>query len=383
MQDIIQKRGRQKMNIVSEQIRVITPLEMAEKACQSIMNTFKPEELPPANSFHYHQGVFLYGMLRVWEVTRKEEYFNYTKAYIDHLIDSEGNFYFDRDQLDSLQVGILLYPLFEKTKDPRYLVAAKKLRYLVQTINKTSEGGFWHKDKYPYQMWLDGLFMAGPFLLMYGEHFREDELTQTVLRQEQLMRKHMKDSKTGLFYHAWDEKKQQPWANSETGCSPEFWGRSVGWYGTALVDILELLGNKKRGQEEIIQSLQEFIPAIVAQQDQQSGLWYQIVDKGEQPDNWLESSCSALFLYTIAKAIKNGWVDESYHAVVKKTYDGLIEHMIDVEGSFLTLKGICIGTSAGTYDYYVERPTSENDLHGMGAFILASMAMHDLDQQPK
>lgn len=371
------------MTNVSEDISVITPLEMAEKACQSIMTTFKPEELPPANSFHYHQGVFLYGMLRVWEATGKEEYFNYTKAYIDNLIDSEGNFYFDRDQLDSLQVGILLYPLYAKTNDTRYMVAAKKLRYLLQTINKTTEGGFWHKDKYPYQMWLDGLFMAGPFLLMYGEHFQEDELTQTVLRQEQLMRTHMKDSKTGLLFHAWDEKKQQPWANPETGCSPEFWGRSVGWYGTALVDILELLGNKKRGQKEIIQSLQELIPAIVAQQDKQTGLWYQIVDKGEQPDNWLESSCSALFLYTIAKALKNGWIDESYHAVAKKSFDGLIEHMIDVEDSFLTLKGICIGTSAGTYDYYVERPTSENDLHGMGAFILASMAMHDLEQPAK
>lgn len=371
------------MNNVSEKISVITPLEMAEKACQSIMATFKPEELPPADSFHYHQGVFLYGMLRVWEATGKEEYFNYTKAYIDNLIDSEGNFYFDRDQLDSLQVGILLYPLYEKTNDSRYMVAAKKLRHLLQTINKTTEGGFWHKDKYPYQMWLDGLFMAGPFMLMFGEHFHEDELTQTVLRQEQLMRKHMKDEKTGLLFHAWDEKKQQPWANSETGCSPEFWGRSVGWYGTALVDILELIGEKERGQEEIIQSLQEFIPAIVAQQDKQTGLWYQILDKGEQQDNWLESSCSALFLYTIAKALKNGWVDESYHAIAKKSYDGLLEYMIDIEDSSLTLKGICIGTSAGTYDYYVKRPTSENDLHGMGAFILASMAIHDLERPAK
>lgn len=366
------------MTNTSERIDVHTPLEMAEKACQIIMKTYTPEELPPANSFHYHQGVFLYGMLRVWEVTRKEEYLTYMKAYIDSLIDEEGNLYFARDELDSVQAGILLFPLYAETKDPRYLVAAKKLRHLLETINKTTEGGFWHKDKYPYQMWLDGLFMAAPFMLMYSDHFQETELEQVVLRQERLMRKHMKDEKTGLLFHAWDEKKVQPWANAQTGCSPEFWGRSVGWYGTALIDILEALGQKQRGQEDIIQSLQAVVPALLAYQDDETGLWYQIVDKGDKEDNWLESSCSALFVYTIAKALKHRLVDESNRAAVEKAYSGLLAQMVDVDDESFTLKGICIGTSAGIYDYYVGRPTSENDLHGMGAFILASMAMYEM-----
>lgn len=369
------------MTNISKKIGVHTPLEMAEKACQAIMETYTPSELPPANSFHYHQGVFLYGMLRVWQETGKEEYFQYMKDYIDSLIDAEGNLYFARDELDSVQAGILLFPLYEVTKDARYMVAAKKLRHLLHTINKTTEGGFWHKDKYPYQMWLDGLFMAGPFMLMYGEHFHEADLELVVLRQEQLMRKHMKDPNTGLLFHAWDEKRAQPWANTETGCSPEFWGRSVGWYGTALIDILEALGDKKRGQEDIIQALQDVVPAIISYQDEQTGLWHQIVDKGGRRDNWLESSCSALFLYTIAKALKHGLVDEAHYAVVEKAYEGLLEYMVDADEETFTLKGICIGTSAGVYDYYVGRPTSENDLHGMGAFILASMALHDLQKK--
>ena len=201
------------------------PLFIAEKACQTIMNTYSPAELPPANRWHYHQSVFLYGMLRVWEATGKQEYFDYTKAYVDNLLDNEGNFYFARDELDSIQVGILLFPLYEETKDRKYMIAAKKLRNLLHTINKTSEGGFWHKDKYPYQMWLDGLFMAGPFMLMYDKHFQESELIQSVLLQEKLMRTHMRDPQSGLPYHAWDEKKIQPWANKDTGCSSEFWGR--------------------------------------------------------------------------------------------------------------------------------------------------------------
>lgn len=356
------------------------PLLIAEKACQTIMNTYSPAELPPANRWHYHQSVFLYGVLRVWEATGKEEYFEYTKAYVDNLLDDEGNFYFARDELDSIQVGILLFPLYKETKDRKYLIAAKKLRNLLNTINKTSEGGFWHKDKYPYQMWLDGLFMAGPFMIMYSEHFQEPELIQSVLLQEKLMRTNMRDSQSGLPYHAWDEKKIQPWANKETGCSPEFWGRSVGWYGTALIDLLELLEGQKHGQEKLVEELQRFIPSVVSHQDVDSGLWYQIVDKGDREDNWLESSGSALFIYTIAKAIKAGYVDNTYQEIVEKAYNGLLTHMVKVDEQNLELSGICIGTSAGEYDYYVSRPTSENDLHGMGAFILACMAVHDISK---
>ncbi|WP_425415429.1 glycoside hydrolase family 88/105 protein [Peribacillus loiseleuriae] len=363
---------------IMELNKIGNPLEMAEKACRAVMNAYKPEVLPPANSFHYHQGVFLYGLLRVWEATGKQEYYEYMKSYIDSLIDEEGNLYFARDELDSIQAGILLFPLYKETNDPKYMIAAKKLRNLLLTINKTTEGGYWHKDKYPYQMWLDGLFMAGPFSLLYSQFFDEPELIHTTFYQEQLMRKHMMDENTGLLFHAWDEKKVQPWADSETGCSPEFWGRSVGWYGTALIDLLEILQGKPVVQNEWIASIQHLIPALIKYQDNQTGLWYQIVDKGERPDNWLESSCSSLFLYTIAKAIKAGYVSESYKESIQKGYAGLLEHMVTIHESTLDLKGICIGTSAGLYDYYVSRPTSENDLHGVGAFVLASMAIYDL-----
>ena len=366
------------MENTTEKMAIETPLVMAEKACQALMQIFRAEELPPVNHFHYHQGVFLYGMYRVYQATGKKEYFEYIKAYFDHLIDEFGNVRFARDELDSTMAGILLFPLYEETKDPRYMIAAKRLRSALETINRTSENGFWHKEKYPYQMWLDGLFMGGPFMLLYSRHFHEEELIQTVLLQEKLMRKHMTDEQTGLLYHAWDERKVQPWANLETGCSQEFWGRSVGWYGTALIDLLEILGDRQRGQEELISSLQSFIPAIVKFQDEKTGLWYQIVDKGDLEDNWLESSCSALFIYFIAKGIQHGYMDNSYREVVDKAYKGLLEHMVEEKETTLNLSGICIGTSAGVYDYYVERPTSENDLHGMGAFILGSMAYYDL-----
>ncbi|MFJ7747116.1 glycoside hydrolase family 105 protein [Peribacillus sp. NPDC097295] len=353
-------------------------LEIAEKACKTLMKTYTPDQLPPANEWHYHQGVFLYGVLRVWEWSGKQEYYDYMKAYVDLLVDEQGNFLFARDELDSIQAGILLFPLYKETGDERYKTAAMKLKNLYSTLNKTKQGGFWHKDKYPYQMWLDGLFMGGPFALMYDQAFNQPDLVDMVVYQEKLMREYMKDEVTGLLYHAWDETRTMLWANKETGCSPEIWGRSVGWYGTALIDLLDILPKNHSSRDELLTSLQSVIQAYTDFQDKETGLWYQIVDKGDREDNWLESSCSSLFIYTIARAVEKNYVDSNYQDIAKKGYQGLLKHMIELPDDSLIMKGICIGTSAGVYDYYVSRPVSENDLHGVGAFILASVALSDM-----
>ncbi|MFN7249341.1 MAG: glycoside hydrolase family 105 protein [Anaerobacillus sp.] len=355
------------------------PLQWAEKACTSLMEQYRPIQLPPENRWHYHQGVFLYGMYRVWEQTKKDEYFAYVKKYVDELVDEEGNFYFRRDELDAIQPGLLLFPIYEQTKDRKYEVAATKLRNLLKTLNKTTEGGYWHKDKYPYQMWLDGLYMAGPFSVIYGNAFNEPELIEGALYQEQLIRKNTKDETTGLYYHAWDELKQQPWADAVTGRAPEVWSRSIGWYGMALVDMLEHLPTNHPVRPELIATLNEFVQTIIRYQDEKTGLWYQILDKGNLADNWLESSGSCLFVYTIVKAINHNYIDQTYLPIAQKCFDGLVERMVsfDDEGR-LQLEGICIGTSCGVYDYYVARETSTNDLHGLGAFILAAVELSKL-----
>lgn len=352
-------------------------LNIAERSCRTLMKKFTPAQLPPEMTFHYHQSVFLLGMMQVWEETGNDEYFDYIKGYYDALIDDQGNFIYERDQLDSIQVGILLFKLHEVTGDERYMIAARKLRAIIDTVNRTSENGFWHKDKYPYQMWLDGLYMAGPFLVKYANKFHEKDLIQTVLYQQRLMRKNMTDPETGLLYHAWDEKKVQPWADKETGNSPEFWGRSAGWYGTAIIDILEAIGDEYQGQSGLPEELERYVESFVKFQDEETGLWYQIVDKGDREDNWLESSSSSLYLYTIARALKHGYIEKKHEDVLARGFEGLMAHMTDENDGDLHVNGICIGTSAGTYDYYVGRPTSEDDLHGVGAFLFATMALYD------
>lgn len=356
-----------------------SPLLWAKAACDSLMATYADaSKLPPADRWHYHQGVFLCGMEQLWVVTREPKYDAYIQSYIDALIDEYGNFYFARDELDAVQAGLLLFRYDARERNGRYRIAADKLHSLFNTLNKTKEGGFWHKDKYPYQMWLDGLYMGGVFALKYANAYDEPALRDMVLLQEKLMRKHMKDAKTGLLYHAWDETRRMPWANSDTGCSPEFWARSLGWYGLALSQFLDELAEGEPGFEALSVSLREFIQALIPYQDKNSGLWYQVVDKGHLPDNWLETSGTSLFVYAIAKAYKRGLASEEALEAAKKGYQGLIATARFNEQGRFELPLICIGTSAGDYENYVTRPTSVNDLHGVGAFVMACVEMQDL-----
>lgn len=366
-------------NVPNTNIDTLTPLQWAQAACDSLMARYTPEQLPPENRWHYHQGIFLHGMLQVWKRNGEEAYLQYTKQYVDHLVDEYGNFMFARDELDSIMAGLLLFPLEEHNADgsPRYRQAIEKLRSLFGTLNRTAEGAFWHKDKYPYQMWLDGLYMGGVFTLEYATRYGDEGLIDRVLEWEGLMSKHMTDDKTGLLFHAYDESKSFPWADSVTGCSPELWGRSLGWYGMALADFLDILPADHAAAIVWKEKLGQFVKALIRLQDTESGLWYQVVDKGDRADNWLETSCTSLFVYAIAKAVKHGCIEEAYIDAAWKGYQGLISRLkFDEIG--VIVPDICIGTSAGEYDYYVARPVSENDLHGVGAFILACTEMEEV-----
>lgn len=350
--------------------------QWAAEACDSLMARYpSAADLPPANRWHYHQGIFLFGMLKLWEHNGDARYLNYIKSYADAIIDEYGNLYFARDELDSIMAGLILFTLDEQFEDSRYRAAADKLIGLFSTLNQTSEGGYWHKDKYPYQMWLDGLYMGGVFAMIYGSKYAEPQLLDMVLEQERLMNRYMKDERSGLLYHAWDEKRQMPWANPNTGCSPEFWGRSLGWYGMALVDFLDVLPLQHPGRLVIEKETASLLAALLQHQDEESGLWYQVVDKGDQADNWLETSCTSLFLYTIAKAIQHGCVaEDDYKEAAIRGFEGLLS-TLQADEHGLVVTGICIGTSAGDYNNYITRPTSKNDLHGVGAFVLACVEM--------
>ncbi|HPT88523.1 MAG TPA: glycoside hydrolase family 88 protein [Bacillota bacterium] len=352
-----------------------TPMFWAEHACETLMAKFEPAQLPPAGRWHYHQGVFLKGMLMVWKKTGQQKYFDYVKGYVDSLVDDNGSFEFRNTELDSIQAGLLLFDLYEVTKKEKYKIAADQLISFMTGWKKTNEGGFWHKEIYPYQMWLDGLYMAGPFAVQYATVFNRPELYDLVVQQAELMLKNTKDEKTGLLHHAWDESRQAVWANPETGKSPEFWSRSIGWVVVALVEILDYLPKDHPKRGFLIHELKSLIEAVAKQQDPKTGMWFQVTDKGDQPDNWVEHSASCLFVYGMAKAIRMGYVDAKYQETANRGFEGLLKMVTIDEDGKVTIPEICIGTGVGDYAHYIARPRSTNDLHGVGAFLFACVEM--------
>ncbi|GIO53513.1 MULTISPECIES: glycoside hydrolase family 88/105 protein [Paenibacillus] len=353
-----------------------TPIQWAEQACEALMAKFEPEQLPP-DRFHYHQGVFLSGMEKCWRQTGKDQYFDYIKRWVDSQILADGSIKkYNPDELDDIQPGVLLFNLFEQTGDERYKQALHTLAPLLKSWRTNPSGGFWHKGHCPNQMWLDGLYMAGPIAVQFGRTFGDSEYFDMMAYQAILMSKHTKDPGTGLMYHGWDETKEASWADPETGLAPEFWGRAIGWYPVALLEMFEYLPEDHQDKAALTVILQDLLAALPKYQDPASGLWYQVVDKGDRPDNWLESSCTALYVHAIAKAVRFGYLDESYLAYAWKGYQGVIDTLKFDENGRVIIGQICIGTGIGDYAHYIARPTSENDLHGAGAFILMCTEMN-------
>ncbi|MFQ9510196.1 MAG: glycoside hydrolase family 105 protein [Lachnospiraceae bacterium] len=345
-------------------------LDYACMACDTLMKKFAPEDLPPKGRFHYHQGVFLSGMQKVYDICGDEKYFNYIKDWVNSIIWEDGSIHnYDKGQLDDIQPGILLYELYEKTQDERYKKALFELLPIIKNFPRNDEGGLWHKHIHPQQMWLDGIYMAGPISTKFASVFHQPEYFDLAAFQALLMVKKTKDTKTGLLYHAWDRDKTMPWANKETGLSPEFWGRSIGWVPVAVLEELDDLPLDHKDRDRLICLVTDLIKALILFQDNESGLWYQVVDKGGKEGNWLESSCTCLFVASICKAVKDGFLGEEYLVYAQKGYEGIINRLKYNENGVM-IDNICVGTGVGDYKHYCNRPTCENDLHGAGAFIL-------------
>ena len=353
-------------------------LDYARMGSDTLIRKFTVSELPPKNRFHYHQGVFLSGMERTYFLSRDKKYYNYIKDWMDHYIDNEGKIRFDEyeRQFDDMQPAIMLFHLYKETQDQRYKKVLDDFVPLVEMWPTNAWGGFWHKYNRPNQMWLDTLYMIGPYSVMYAHHFAKPYFYECIYQQMNLMRRHMTDPKTGLLYHAWDDSREIDWANKETGLSAEFWGRAIGWYAVAIMDILDYIPEDHRRRPEFVSAGLDIINALLRFQDQETGLWFQVVDKDDHKGNWLETSCSSLYTYAIAKAIKKGLLHKSYSKYIHRAYEGIIKSL-KFEGEDLIVSNICIGTGVGDLQFYFDRPTVANDLHGMGAFLLMCTEYYD------
>lgn len=334
--------------------------------------------------WHYEPGVALLAVQQVWEQTKDPRYFEYIQRNIDEFVDESGNirtYKLEEYNLDQINQGKVFFLLYTETGDDRYKKAAFLLRKQLKTHPRTEEGGYWHKKIYPNQMWLDGLYMADPFLAQFAQDFGQAEIFDDIAYQITIFDRQTRDPETGLLYHAWDAARIQQWANPETGCSPHFWARAMGWFMMAIPDILDFFPEDHPQREKIILAFQKTADAVISVQDEASGVWFQILDQGDRPGNYLEASASCMFVTGLAKGIRMGYFDTSYLQAVKKGYQGILEQFIDVdEYGWVNLNGIVsvggLGGNPyrdGSFAYYISEPVVSNDYKGFGPFIMASL----------
>ena len=336
----------------------------------------------------YDQGVILKGIEGIWNATGNGDYFRYIQKCMDHYVQEDGSingYRPDEFNIDHINNGKLILLLYQVTGKEKYKKAVDLLRDQLRQHPRTSEGGFWHKNIYPSQMWLDGLYMGQPFYAEYAKIFHEDTAFNDISRQFILMERHARDSKTGLLYHGWDESRQQKWANKETGLSPHFWGLALGWYGMAMVDVLDHFPEKHPGRDSIIAILNRFAKAFTKYQDPKTGAWYDIVDMQTTPKNYLEASASSMLIYTLAKGMRKGYLPSSYIQNVRKGYDGIVKQFIRNENGQVNLHGTVSVSGLGgnpyrdgSFEYYMSERVIVNDPKGIGAFIKCAVEVEML-----
>ena len=333
----------------------------------------------------YVHGLVMYAFQELDKQKKNGKYEAYVKQYADELIDADGNiktFKVESFNIDNIPGGRILFDLYAKTKDKRYLTAMQTLRKQLEEQPRTASGGFWHKKIYPNQMWLDGLYMGEPFYAQYTTTFEKGAKLNDIAKQFELIQLHATDKKTGLLYHAWDESKQMPWANKETGNSPNFWSRSIGWYVMALVDALDYFPKNHPKRKELIGYLNNISNALIKFQDK-SGMWYQVTDMGGREGNYLESSGTSMFAYAFAKGVNKGYLPKEFKNAANKAFDGLTTQSmkIDANGEIELTNACAVAGLGGTpyrdgsYEYYINEKKKNNDPKATGPFILAALEL--------
>jgi unsaturated rhamnogalacturonyl hydrolase len=347
-------------------------------------------------SWGYEEGVLLDGLAADWRVTGNRNELSYIKDAVDKYVTKDGTIQMNASgkafdgsehQLDWIELGRAILFVYRQTKEPKYATAAKFLHEQLAQQPRTPSGGYWHKQIYPNQMWLDGAYMAEPFRAEYAGTFQAPGDFDDIAKQFLLMYDHMRDPKTGLLKHGWDESKQMPWADKQTGLSPEVWARAMGWYCMALVDVLDWFPKNHPQRKALVDALQQVMTAVMKYQDSQTGLWWQVMDKPNAKGNFQETSASAMFVYALAKSVRMGYVPRRlYGTAAAQGWEGIQKQFVktNADGTVTltgTVKAAGLGGKpyrSGTFEYYVGEATGDNDAKGVGAYLLAGSEMEQV-----
>jgi unsaturated rhamnogalacturonyl hydrolase len=319
----------------------------------------------------YAIALYLYGQYLVYQRTSDRKYLDYIQGWVDNNVDDSGAINNKLNALDDMLAGNLLLVLFKETGKLKYKIAADSIRKRLDTFPRTEDGGLWHATSREHQLWLDGMYMSMPFLVRYGAALNDRQYAcNEAVKQLLIYARHLNDPVTGLLFHAYDESGKQPWSDPITHHSPSKWCRAIGWYGMALIEVLEILPHRDPQRTDLIKLVRQLAIAYEKYQDPASGLWYQVVDQADTPGNWLETSSSSMYTYTLSRAVERGYISRRFTRVVEKGYAGVLTQLSHDEDGLAHIANICEGTNVGDLAFYLARPKSTDDFHGIGAFLI-------------
>jgi unsaturated rhamnogalacturonyl hydrolase len=349
-----------------------------------------PVITPATCTWGYEDGVRLDGLVAEWHNTAAPAIFNFIKSAVDPCIAADGSIVGYKPEthtLDNIEMGRAVLFLYRVTSQPKYALAAKSLHDQLDQQPRTASGGYWHKQIYPNQMWLDGAYMAEPFRAEYAVTFQSPADFDDIAKQLLLMDANMRDPDSGLLRHGWDESKQMSWADKTTGLSPEVWGRAMGWYAMALVDTLDWFppssDQSHQQRAALIAALNRTMAAVIEVQDAKTGLWWQVMTHGSEPGNFFEASASCMFTYALARGVRMGYLPQADEENAKRAWEGIQKQFIaaNPDGTLVLQNTVKVGGLGGTpfragdYNYYIHEPVVDQDKKGVGAFLLAGSEM--------
>jgi unsaturated rhamnogalacturonyl hydrolase len=333
-------------------------------------------------SWNYIDGCMIKALLELYHISKDSHYLKFADNFIDYFVQEDGSILsYDPKEynLDNVNAGKTLFDLYTLTGKEKYRRAIDTVYGQLKTQPRTSTGNFWHKLIYPNQIWLDGLYMAQPFYMQYELAYNEGKNCQDSYNQFLSVYQLMRDPRNGLYYHAYDDSKTAFWCDKVTGLSANFWLRALGWYAMALVDTIDIMPQSMAQEKaQLSRIYQELIDSMLPYQEEDTGMWYQVVNRGGIAPNYLETSGSAIFAYAIMKSVRLGLLNSSYFSYGQKAFDGICKKYLSEKDGELQLGGICLVAGLGnkemregTFNYYMREPVVQNEAKGVAPLILA------------
>jgi unsaturated rhamnogalacturonyl hydrolase len=350
----------------------VAPRYWSVAAARTVMARWPDYAQAYFNAWTYVNGYMACALERLYEDTGEKAYMEYIKTYMDRFIDTGGDFVPVAnnkgiaavpsycDNLDGMMTGNTLVMLYEHYADERYRMVAERIAACMKAYPRNRDGGFWHSARMGGQMWIDGIFMGQMFLLRYGRSIGESQWAwDEAVRQITSYARRGQQGDSGLYVHgiyeSGHDQRPCPWADPVTGKSPEVWGEGLGWYALVLVEALETIPRDHEGYESIEHIYLRLAQGLKRTQDRVSGGWYQVVDKGHVPNNWIETSGSAMFTYALKKGIDLGLLDEKdYGPVVEGGYRSITAHAAVNSDGLVDIYEACDGLGVqDSYEKYV------------------------------